>query len=170
MHRESETDAEREAERSRPAVTEGKEQNMEEWKPFPGFERDYQISSLGRVFSRRRGNPKMLKPIHEPWNGYNLVSLFDEEGKSHKVRIGRAVAIAFIPNPEGLPCVNHKDENKTNDTVDNLEWCTKAYNTAYGTSRKRARETWLRNHRTDATGRVGQWHTAPLPPSEKGTG
>ena len=109
---------------------------MEEWKPFPGFERDYQISSMGRVFSTRRGRPKMLKPIEERRNGYNMVSLFGDDGKSHKVRIGRAVAVAFIPNPEGLPCVNHKEEIKTHDTVDNLEWCTKAYNTAYGTARQ----------------------------------
>lgn len=119
----------------------------EVWKPFPGYEKDYQISNLGRVKSFRRGAEKILKPIEERRNGYNMVSLFDAEGRSHKVRIGRHVALAFIPNPAGLECVNHKDEIKTNDRADNLEWCTKAYNTAYGTARQRARETFERNRK-----------------------
>lgn len=119
--------------------------DTEIWKPFPGYERDYQISNLGRVKSFRRGSIKILKPISERRNGYNMVSLFDQAGHSHKVRIGRHVAIAFVPNPNGYPCVNHMDEVKTNDRADNLEWCTKAYNTAYGTARQRAAETYRRN-------------------------
>lgn len=118
---------------------------MEQWKPAPGYERDYFVSSQGRVASRRTSKPKLLKPIVERRNGYNLVTLYDEHGVGKKVRISRLVALAFIPNPNNLPCVNHKDEVKTHDSADNLEWCTKAYNTAYGTARQRARETFLRN-------------------------
>lgn len=113
----------------------------EEWRPIPGYERDYFISNRGRVKSQRRGRTKILKPIHEKWNGYYIVTLFDEQGTAHKERIGRLVALAFIPNPHGYPVVNHKDEDKTNDDVENLEWCTVAYNTKYGTSRQRAAET-----------------------------
>ena len=126
-------------------------ENNEIWKPFPGYEDDYEISNLGRVKSHRRGREKILKPIQERYNGYNMVSLFDKNGKSHKIRIGRHVALAFIPNPNNLPCVNHKDEIKTHDYVDNLEWCTKAYNTAYGTARQRAKETMRRNRMRQGT-------------------
>ena len=118
---------------------------MEQWKPVPGYERDYLVSSEGRIMSKRTRNTKILKPIKERWNGYNLVTLYDEHGVGRKIRIGRLVAMAFIPNPDNLPCVNHKDEVKTHDSVDNLEWCTKAYNTAYGTARQRALATRLRH-------------------------
>lgn len=117
----------------------------EEWKPAPGFEQDYEVSNQGRVRSHRKGFAQILKPILEKWNGYFTVSLFDVNGQMHKVKIHRLVALAFVPNPHGYPCVNHKDENKTNNHADNLEWCSKAYNTTYGTSRQRARETLLRN-------------------------
>lgn len=114
---------------------------MEEWKPAPGYERDYLVSSEGRIASKRTRKPKLLKPIAERHNGYNMVTLYDEHGVGGKVRIGRLVALAFIPNPDNLPCVNHKDEIKTHDVVENLEWCTKAYNNTYGTARQRAVET-----------------------------
>lgn len=116
----------------------------EEWKPAPGFEQDYEVSNCGRIRSHRKGRVRVLKPILEKWNGYFTVSLFDVDGRMHKVKVHRLVAIAFIPNPQGYSCVNHKDENKTNNDVENLEWCSKAYNTTYGTSRQRARETLLR--------------------------
>lgn len=118
------------------------------WKPFPGYEDNYRISNYGRVLSYFRGAPRILKPIAERYNGYNMVTLYRVPGKpGKKIRIGRAVALAFIPNPDQLPCVNHKDENKRNDRADNLEWCTKAYNTAYGTARERARQTYWRNRK-----------------------
>lgn len=116
----------------------------EEWRPVLGFEQDYEVSNQGRIRSHRKGRVRILKPILEKWNGYFTVSLFDADGRMHKVKVHRLVAIAFIPNPQGYSCVNHKDENKTNNNVENLEWCSKAYNTTYGTSRQRARETLLR--------------------------
>lgn len=119
--------------------------DVERWRPVPGFEQDYEVSDHGRIRSHRKGFVQILKPILEKWNGYFTVSLFDMGGKMHKVKIHRLVASAFIPNPDDLPCVNHRDENKTNNHVDNLEWCSKAYNSVYGTSRQRARETFFSN-------------------------
>lgn len=114
---------------------------QETWRPIPGYETDYSVSTHGRIRSQRRGRIKILKPIFEKWNGYFIVTLYDKNGKSRKERISRLVALAFIPNPHALPEVNHKDEDKTNNNVDNLEWCTHAYNSTYGTSRQRAVQT-----------------------------
>lgn len=61
-------------------------------------------------------------------------------GQRYKKTIHRLVAEAFIPNPNNYPCINHKDENKENNNVSNLEWCTYKYNSNYGTCRKRAIE------------------------------
>lgn len=117
----------------------------ERWMPAPGFEQDYEISNYGRVRSHRRGRTKILKPMLDMWNGYLMVSLFDTNGHAHKVKVHRLVALAFVPNPNGYPVTNHKDEIKTNNCVENLEWCTVAYNTSYGTSRQRAVATMRRN-------------------------
>lgn len=111
------------------------------WKVAPGYERDYEVSNRGRIRSHRRGRVKILKPIVERWNGYLAVTLYDTDGKAHKEKIHRLVALAFVPNPHNYPVTNHKDENKQNNYETNLEWCTVAYNTSYGTSRQRAVET-----------------------------
>ena len=74
---------------------------------------------------------KILKLSTRP-KGY-LCAHFSKYGKSESIEIQRVVALAFIPNPNNLPCVNHKDEDKTNNKVDNLEWCTYKYNNTYGT-------------------------------------
>lgn len=98
----------------------------------------YQVSNLGRVRSLdrinsngRRVKGKMLNP--KPNNhGYISVDLYlSEEKKSNKFGVHRLVATAFIPNPDNLPVINHKDENPLNNCVDNLEWCTVQYNTQY---------------------------------------
>lgn len=67
--------------------------------------------------------------------------LYREDRTKRKYQLHRLVAETFIPNPENLPCVNHKDENKLNNCVDNLEWCTYQYNNNYGTARIRAVDT-----------------------------
>ena len=90
----------------------------EKWLPVPGYEGLYEVSDHGKVRSRK----KVLKE-HPMRNGYYNVSLF-KDGKYKAYGIHRLVALAFIPNREHLPQVNHKDGNKKNNAVENLEWCT----------------------------------------------
>ncbi len=100
---------------------------MEEWKDikqFFGFERLYQISNKGRVLSVRR--QKLLKPYKNN-KGYLVVKLC-KEYQEEAMRVHRLVAIAFIPNPENKPQVNHKDGNKQNNCAENLEWCDNSHN------------------------------------------
>lgn len=105
----------------------------EVWKDIKGFEGKYQVSNLGRVKSlnyARRGYPKILKPNSN--HTYSFVNLSKNDiGKSYSIH--RLVAEAFLDNPQNLPMVNHKDENRFNNRVDNLEWCTASYNINYGT-------------------------------------
>lgn len=102
------------------------------WKDIEGYEGLYQVSNLGNVKSVKNG---LLKPGNS--RGYRRVTIYDN-GKPHSFTIHRLVAKAFIPNPENLPCVNHKDENKHNNCYTNLEWCTVSYNNAYGTKGQRS--------------------------------
>lgn len=105
--------------------------NNELWCPIKETEGCYEISNLGRVKSiQRKGtinNDKIIKPLLKKDNYYQVNLKF--HGKSIWRRINRLVAQAFIPNPNNLPCVNHKDGNKLNNNVDNLEWCTYRDNT-----------------------------------------
>lgn len=118
---------------------------MERWKDVDGYEGIYQVSSEGRVKSinhkNHRGNMiygQILKLKHEA-NGYLRVNLVkDGHAKQHSVH--RLVAKAFIPNPQNLPTVNHKDEDKTNNAVFNLEWLSVEDNIRYGTGVKRSRQ------------------------------
>jgi hypothetical protein len=122
---------------------------MEEWRPIEGYEY-YEVSNLGRVRSwvdnrwRRRSSPKVLSP-HRLTKGYLGVSLSSAPNVSKTIKVHRLVAKAFIPNPNNLPIVNYKDENKSNNCVSNLEWCTNKYNLSYGTARQRIFETIERN-------------------------
>ncbi len=101
----------------------------------------YQVSNLGRV--RSLGNDKTRKEkILKPGinnKGYQYVNLY-KNGKGKLFSVHRLVATMFIPNPENLTVVNHKDENKLNNCVDNLEWVTMKYNISYGTRSERASE------------------------------
>ena len=101
---------------------------MEIWKDCKGYEGLYQVSNLGRIWSIKR--QRYLKGCGDK-DGYLRVNLTAKNGKVKTERIHRLVAIAFIPNPLGLPVVNHKDENKQNNAVDNLEWCSVRYNNIY---------------------------------------
>lgn len=102
---------------------------LEEWRQIRGFP-NYMISNLGNVYSKRS---KRLLKLALKKSGYMYVGLSDINKKLNHLRVHRLVAEAFIPNPDGLPEVNHKDEDKTNNRVDNLEWCTSKYNANYGT-------------------------------------
>ena len=98
-------------------------------KDIVGYEGLYAITTEGDVWSYR--NKKFLK-LWTNRDGYLTVSLWkDGKGKNYKVH--RLAAMAYIPNPENLPQVNHKDENKENNCLQNLEWCGAKYNTNYGT-------------------------------------
>ena len=128
---------------------------MEElWKDIIGFEEFYQISNKGRVMSKDRyvrtcGNGKRLskgriiKPIICT-NKY-LEAHLHVDGNITVKLIHRLVAEHFIPNTEGFPEVNHKDENPQNNNVENLEWCTSKYNANYGTRNQRmVKEKYLK--------------------------
>lgn len=103
-------------------------ENNEVWKDCKGYEGLYQVSNLGRVWSVK--SQAYLKGSSDK-DGYIRVHLTAKNGKRKHESIHRLVAIAFIPNATGLPVVNHKDENKQNNNVDNLEWCSARYNTIY---------------------------------------
>ena len=113
---------------------------MEAWKDVVGYEGFYQVSNMGNVRSvprvllyERNGNTfkrniphKIMKPTKTEF-GYLIVSLTKEKTKIQG-RIHRLVAEAFLPNPENKRCVNHKDGNKENNCVENLEWVTYSEN------------------------------------------
>ena len=105
-------------------------ENKEIWKDCKGYEGRYQVSNKGRVWSVV--SQKYLK-LWIVSSGYMQVKLICKNGKRKNELIHRLVALAFIDNPTGLPQVNHIDENKQNNCVENLEWCTAKYNSNYGT-------------------------------------
>lgn len=120
---------------------------MEEiWKDVIGYEGLYQVSNFGRVKSLGNGGSKnskfsserILKQLNR--NGYFGVC-FCKDGKKKIYLVHRLVATAFLPNPDNLPQVNHKDQCKTNNVCSNLEWCDCKYNINYGTHNKRMAES-----------------------------
>lgn len=109
----------------------------EVWKDINGYKGLYQVSNLGRVRSVRYNKEKIMELSYS--HGYLRVGLYkNNKLKFHSVH--RLVAQAFLSNPYNLPCVNHKDECKTNNNVDNLEWCSYQYNNTYGTVIQRRTE------------------------------
>ena len=122
---------------------------IEVWKDIEGYEGLYQVSNLGNVRSLDRivdyGHSKAYrkgKNLSGSYasGGYAQVQL-NHNKKTKQELIHRLVAKAFIPNPNNLPCVNHKDENKRNNCVENLEWCTEKENINYGTRTVRRTKT-----------------------------
>lgn len=105
---------------------------MEIWKDIKGYEGKYQVSNEGRVrslYNRGVKREKILSLLNHP-SGYSVITL-SFNGIHKQYLVHRLVAMAFIDNPNGYEFVNHKDENKKNNNVDNLEWCTKSYNSIY---------------------------------------
>lgn len=113
--------------------------NNEIWKDIEGYEGLYQVSNYGQVRSLHHEKPIILKQ-HTNIKGYKKVGL-SKDGKSKTVSVHRLVAKAFLPNPTDLPMVNHKDENPSNNIVDNLEWCDGSYNVTYATAPIRRKMT-----------------------------
>ena len=101
------------------------------WCPIKGYEGLYQVSDKGSVKSIGYGKERILKPGRIK-TGYLRVNLC-KNGEKKNWLVHRIVAQAFIPNPDNLPEVNHKDEDKENNSVQNLEWCDGKYNINYGT-------------------------------------
>lgn len=107
---------------------------IENYKDVKDFEGKYQVSNFGQILSLsygRTGKPKLLKP-QKTKDGYLRVGL-SKNGKRKSFLVHRLVAETFIPNSNNLIEVNHKDEDKTNNRTDNLEWCDRKYNMNYGT-------------------------------------
>lgn len=123
----------------------------EEWRDVQEYEGLYQVSNLGRVKSLDRLvtkndgiqlilKGKILKPNID--KGNYLSVMLSKNGVTKRMKIHRLVAIAFIPNPNNYPEVNHKKEfNKDKNNVNNLEWCTSKYNANYGTRNERSAKT-----------------------------
>ena len=133
--------------------------NMKEtWKDIEGYEGLYQVSNLGRVKSLFRYKKQLKLEITK--NGYVRIMLCkNKKRKRHLVH--RLVAEAFIPNPNNLPCVNHKDENKQNNCVDNLEFCTSKYNCNYGNRNTRiSKNSKKQINQYDLDGNfIQSWHS-----------
>ena len=119
------------------------------WKEIKDFP-NYEVSNKGQVRNVKTG--RMLKPYVNlgGGKGYYKVRLTSEPYKTKQFFVHRLVAEAFIPKEkEEYTDVNHIDENKLNNVVDNLEWCTRSYNTSYGSAQKRHSATYKKNKGKD---------------------
>ena len=110
-------------------------------KFIEGFDKEYGATRSGQVYSFIRG--KFLQQIKNSRGQYQV--RLCKDGKPAQYVVHRLVAQLFIPNPNNLPQVNHKDEDKTNNIVDNLEWCDSKYNNNYGTLQQRRIQTNINN-------------------------
>lgn len=108
----------------------------EEWRDIKGYEGSYQVSNYGRVKSFKYKTPRILKYATTKKEAYFFVILSNNNIKKPKT-VHRLVAQMFIPNPNNLLVVNHKDCNKKNNKINNLEWCTKEYNIQHAARNER---------------------------------
>lgn len=118
------------------------------WKDIDGYEGKYQVSNLGRVKSLQRwsgtkfyNREYILNNYVNKKNGYVYVYL-TKNNKSKNIRLHRLVAQAFIPNPNNYLYINHKDCDRTNNNVENLEWCTASYNVKYSFTNGKAKSNF----------------------------
>lgn len=138
-------------------------------KPVVGYEGYYEVDQFGRVYALDRvitvndngrtydkplKGKQMKQSMHS--KGYKTVSL-TKYGKTKTIYVHRIVAEAFIPNPNDLPFINHIDEDKTNNFVENLEWCTEQYNSTYGKARqKQANALRGKKHTKEHNEKIGK--------------
>ena len=130
---------------------------MEIWKDIKGYEGLYQVSNLGNVKVLQKWNGARGKHFYEPCEkiltptdngyGYSIVGLRKKHSRKNYY-VHRLVAEAFIPNPNDYPQINHKDYNRKNNNVDNLEWCTPKQNTQYSSVNMRKPKTNPRKSNT----------------------
>lgn len=138
----------------------------EEWRDIPRYKGSYQASNKGRIKSldrdtirsdgvKQHTSSQLMSDAGRDKDGYVVVTLRDGQ-KCTRERVHRLIAEAFIDNdkPDIKTDVNHKDENKENNNVENLEWCTKGYNNSYGTRTERASEKLSIPVRCRETGEV----------------
>lgn len=120
-----------------------------EWKEIPSL-KGYYASNYGEIYSapklrkfgkQRRITPPLVLSLRKHRNGYMTVNIGGENKYVH-----RLVAEAFLENPNEFPEVNHKDEDKANNKVENLEWCDRKYNANYGTGRIRLKEKLIKRY------------------------
>lgn len=125
--------------------------NDEVWKDVEGYEGIYQVSNFGRIKSLDRIVPRIDGSVKKVKGkilktrvskGYVLINL-NKDGICKTVSLSRLIATTFIPNEENKPEVNHIDEDKTNNSISNLEWCTSLENANHGTRNERIGE-WVR--------------------------
>lgn len=131
----------------------------ERWIRMSEFGGNYSVSNYGRIKSHKRlrkvnnnGGEAVVSAriirlsFNKTRSGYWTASFHTKSKKNPiKIAVHALVARYFIPNPLNLPCVNHKDENTKFNSVENLEWCTYAYNNSYGTAIERAKATRSKN-------------------------
>ena len=134
---------------------------IEIWKPVKDYEGYYEVSNLGRVRRLDRYDygcgyarfykGRILKNLMSGKSPYYHVQLCKDGSITNK-NVHRLVAEAFIPNPDNLPCVNHKSEVKTDNIPENLEWCSQEYNANYGTKNARCIKTKIERGLMDPDG------------------
>ena len=126
--------------------------NKEIWRCIPNYEGYYLVSNYGRVMTtgKKRNTPnsksykrKIIKGGKNKL-GYHSITLRDANGNDKAWFVHRLVAITFLPNPNNLTDVNHKDENKSNNCLDNLEWISHKDNCNYGTIKTRIRDAGIK--------------------------
>ena len=136
----------------------------EVWKPIKGYEGRYEVSNIGRVKTLPfvRGNhtgsyktKEIIRKQSANQKGYMRIGLSGLDGKSKMYSVHRLVAMAFIPNPENFTEVNHRDFNKANNCVENLEWCDRDYNLSYLDTKDRRIKNLDRN-------KIGMKHRKPV--------
>ena len=120
------------------------------WRPIAGFEKYYRISNNGQIYSKRRGG--LLNPSLAP-NGYLTTALYGKKdsGQQRHVGVHRLVAEHFVPNPEGLPEVDHEDNNRSNNWFWNLMWVTHVQNVRYSFERGTRKQNGEDNHKARLT-------------------
>lgn len=122
------------------------EDKMEEiWKDIPGYEGLYKVNTIGEIWTERYEKKLKYSISSDGYKQYNL----RKDKKAHIMAAHKAVALAFIPNTNNLPLINHKDENKLNCYYENLEWCTPKYNITYNGLNERVEKVLREKYGTE---------------------